>query len=75
MQGVARGWLREIRKLSGKSEAEVARLVGVAQSVYHRYETGQLTPSVPTAKAVSRVLGFSHWELFYPDEEDNKKRA
>lgn len=74
MQVAARGWLREIRKLSGMSEAEVARKCGIAQSVYHRYETGQLTPSVPTAKAVSRVLGFSHWELFYPDDED-KKRA
>lgn len=74
MQEIARGWLREIRRLSRMSEAEVARRVGVAQSVYHRYETGQLTPSVAKAKAISRVLGFSHWELFYPDEED-KKRA
>lgn len=72
MQVSARGWLREIRKLSRMSEAEVARRIGVAQSVYHRYESGQLTPSVARAKLIARVLGFSHWELFYPDEDEKR---
>ena len=63
-----RSWLRAIRQMKGLSEKAVAEAVGIAQPVYHRYETGEGTPSVPTAKKIGMLLGFD-WTLFYPDEK------
>ena len=67
-----REWLRSIRRMKGLSEKKVAQAVGIAQPVYHRYETGECNPSVPTAKAIGRVLGFD-WTLFFPDEKASAK--
>jgi len=66
-----REWLRAIRKMKGLSEKAVSEAVGVAQPVYHRYEHGDGTPSVKTAKKVGDVLGFD-WTLFYAESGDQK---
>ena len=63
-----RSWLRAIRQMKGLSEKSVAQAAGIAQPVYHRYETGDSSPSVPTAKKIGAILGFD-WTLFYPDEK------
>lgn len=63
-----RTWLRSIRLMKGYSEKKLAEAINVAQSVYHRYETGERRPTVQTAKAIGRVLGFD-WTLFFPDEK------
>lgn len=59
-----RDWLRTIRRMKGLSEKAVADAAGIAQPFYHRIETGQNNPSVRTAKALGRILGFD-WTLFY----------
>ena len=62
-----RDWLREIRLNKHCSEVQVAKQAGIAQSSYHRLETGEKNPSVDTAKKIANVLEF-HWTKFFDCE-------
>lgn len=73
LHNMARGWLRQIRKMKGLSEKSAGDTVGVAQSIFHRYETGELTPSVATAKKIGAALGFD-WTLFFTDDDEKERK-
>lgn len=50
-----------------KTQSEVAIASDLSRSMYTQIETGDRTPSVPTAKRIAEVLGFD-WILFFEDE-------
>lgn len=60
-------WLIGIRKARGLSQKEIADAVGIAQPTYWQYEHGAVSPSVPTAKKIAKLLGFD-WTLFYEEK-------
>lgn len=60
-----REWLRQIRSIKGKTEAQIATEAGISQPFYHYVETGQKDPSPAVAQAIADVLGFD-WTLFFP---------
>ena len=45
------------RKQSGKTQAQVAKEIGVAEVAYQRYEYGMREPKVTTAIKIANVLG------------------
>lgn len=55
--------LRPRREDSGMSQAELARLSGVAQSRISQYENQNIPPSIPTLKALAGALGVNWYEL------------
>jgi len=65
-----RQWLLDIRNMRGKTQAEAAELVGIAQSTYACIETGTRNPSVSIAKRIAAVLGFD-WTEFYDDDGES----
>lgn len=48
--------LRAARELSGKTQAQVAKEVGIKEQVYQRYEYGQIEPGARMAILIARVL-------------------
>lgn len=64
-----RTWLRQIRLLKNMTELEVANAAGIAQPFYHNIEFGIKNPSIKTAKAIAKALGFD-WTLFFPDSKE-----
>lgn len=61
-----RTWLIGIRRARGMSQQAVAEAVGVKQPTYWQYEHGQVSPSVPVAKKIAKLLGFD-WTLFFEE--------
>lgn len=57
-----REWLVEAR--GKKSQAELAKEIGIPQSTYASIEVGIRNPSVSTAKKIAKVMGFS-WTRFF----------
>ena len=55
--------LKLLRKLKGASQQDVADFVGVTQSGYQRYETGQREPPIEILKKLSEYFGVSIPEL------------
>ena len=53
----AAGVLREARRRSGLSQAELARRAGVAQAVISAYETGRREPGVSMLEKLVRAAG------------------
>ena len=51
--------LRELRKNKGLLQGEVAKAVDVSQSVYARYESGKLDPSLETLSKLADFFGVS----------------
>lgn len=56
--------LREARKASGKTQAEVAKAAGVAEAMYQRYEYGWNIPRADKAVAIAEALGTTVEHLF-----------
>ncbi len=56
--------LRAARERAGKTQAQVARDVGIREAVYQRYEYGVNEPSVTTALRIARSLGATVEALF-----------
>lgn len=56
--------LRAARERAGKTQAQVARDVGIREAVYQRYEYGANQPSVTTALRIARSLGATVEALF-----------
>lgn len=48
--------LKDARKASGMSQAEVAKAVGISQPAYCYIENGDKTPSLPVAKQLAKTL-------------------
>lgn len=60
--------LKELRKAKGLTQEELATISGSKQSIYSRYESGEIRLPVETAKKIAPVLSVKWWEL-YPDKE------
>lgn len=55
------------RKQVGKTQLQVATDLGVAESVYQRYEHGTRTPNITTAIKIADILGVKDLrELWQP---------
>ena len=61
-----RFWLKEKRELKGFTHEDVAVHAGISRSYYSLIESGNKTPSVDVAKAISQVLDFS-WTIFFEE--------
>lgn len=59
-------WLVELR--GDRSQYDVAKESGIAQSTYASIETEHRRPSVKTAKEIANALGFD-WTRFFEDEK------
>lgn len=62
-------WLKTIR--GDKSQYQVAREIGIAQSTYASIECGARKPSVGMAKRIAGVMGFA-WTSFFEEEEGSE---
>ena len=50
------------------TQKQVSEAVNITESGYCLIENGQRNPSVETAKAIAKVLGFN-WTRFFEEEE------
>lgn len=48
--------LQAARERSGKTQARVAREVGISEQMYQRYEYGKCEPCVRTANRIARAV-------------------
>lgn len=53
-----------VRKLSGKTQKQVATETGIATIAYQNYERGTRTPIVTTAVKIARTLGVKNFQEF-----------
>lgn len=56
--------LKATREQSGKTQAQVAREVGVAERVYQSYEYNEIRPRVDVAIRIADALGTTVEALF-----------
>lgn len=61
-----------LRKSSGKSQAEIAQIIGITRAAYSNIENGKRRPSVEVAKRIAAALGFE-WTRFYEDGAEQGK--
>jgi XRE family transcriptional regulator len=67
--------LKAAREASGKTQAQVAKEVGVSEPMYQRYEYGQNEPGVKTAIRIADALGVENLrELFGTDDDVVQRR-
>lgn len=62
-----REWLRVLRKEKDMKQQQVADSANISRQGYSFIESGERTPSVPTAKKIAEVLGFD-WTEFFREE-------
>lgn len=67
--------LKELRAVSGWSQAHLADLLGVSRQTVNALEKGRYDPSLPLAFRLARVFSTTIEELFTPDEEDLDETA
>ena len=60
--------LRERREQNKLSKRKAAKLIGVSQPAYLRYESGERTPSVQVTKEIAKVF---HTSVDYLSGESN----
>ena len=60
--------LQAAREASGKTQAQVAREIGVAVRLYQSYEYGACEPNVRTAIRIADALGTTVEEIFKGEE-------
>lgn len=56
--------LRAAREQSGKTQAQVAKEIGIAEAVYQRYEYDKSEPGVRTAIRIAKALNSTVEQLF-----------
>ena len=56
--------LRAAREASGKTQAQVAKEVGLSEQMYQRYEYNKCKPRVQTAIRIARALNTTVEKLF-----------
>ena len=61
----ARDWLKEARLSKNMSQKFVAENIGIARSVYTRYELGIRTPKPEIAKKIADLLGVEKEKFFW----------
>ena len=70
--------LRAMRERSGKTQAQIAKSVGITEQTYQRYEYGMQVPSVRTAIRIADALDVTDLrELFSaaPDGTHNPSES
>lgn len=65
--------LRAAREASGKTQAQVAKEIGVSELSYQRYEHGKREPGARKAIRIAQVLNSTVEALFGAATPDNKK--
>lgn len=58
--------LRNLRRARTISQQQFARLLGVSQQAYSKYESGQLVPSVDMQARIAAILGVAVEAAFPP---------
>ena len=56
--------LRTLRRARTLNQAEMARLIGVSQQTYSKYESGRLAPPIDAQARIAAILGTSTTDLF-----------
>ena len=64
--------LREIRKARGLSQEEVARLLGVSQSLISAYEKEERMPPVKKLVKLAKILNVSVEELLDKNSQEGQ---
>lgn len=59
--------LKEKRKAKNLTQSDMAKLVGCSEQYYNMIENEKRTPSVKTAKEISRILNIE-WVNFFKDK-------
>ncbi|MGE7114824.1 helix-turn-helix transcriptional regulator [Lysinibacillus sp. NPDC047702] len=59
-----RDWLKNIRRMKGVKQKEVAAYADISRSYYANIESGNKTPSVVVAKKIANYFKFE-WSQFY----------
>jgi len=57
-------FIKQKRLERGLSQGETAKLLGISQAAYCRYEGGQRDPGLKMTKAIAKVLKFKPGEFF-----------
>lgn len=57
-------FIKQKRIERGLSQGETAKLLGISQAAYCRYENGQRDPGLNMIKAITKVLKFKPGEFF-----------
>lgn len=57
--------LKAAREQSGKTQAQVAKEVGIREQSYQKYEYDKSTPNVRTAIRIARAVGCAVEDVFY----------
>ena len=52
-----RTWLKEARKAAGFTRETLAREIGVMLGSVANWESGHITPRIPTQRELGRILG------------------
>lgn len=56
--------LQAAREKSGKTQAQVAKEVGITEQAYQRYEYGKIEPRARTAIRIARAVESTVEEIF-----------
>lgn len=59
--------LQAAREKSGKTQAQVARAVGITEQTYQRYEYGTQEPGVRTAIRIADALNIIDLREIFPE--------
>lgn len=59
MKTMAGYYIREYRKRTGTNQQALAEMIGVKQPVISDYEAGNLTPRIPVARKICKIIGVS----------------
>jgi transcriptional regulator with XRE-family HTH domain len=59
--------LRNLRRARTISQAYFARLLGVSQQTYSKYESGLITPPIDQRARIATILGVAVADLFETD--------
>ena len=60
--------LKELRNICGKTQADIAAVIGVTRAAYTNIENGARNPSPAVAQKIASALGFD-WTKFYETEK------
>ncbi len=58
------GFIKQKRIDRGLSQGEAAKLMGISQAAYCRYENGQRDPGLKMVKVIAKTLKFKPGEFF-----------
>ncbi|MBQ3442149.1 MAG: helix-turn-helix transcriptional regulator [Selenomonadaceae bacterium] len=59
--------IKAAREQSGKTQAQVAKEIGIAKAAYQRYECGKVIPNAIMGVKIAKALGTTSEKLWYTD--------